>query len=80
MTDYKPISCIDYSLLEESIVLRRELRLGWHDDDGRDHVETVRPVDLQTRASEEYLTFLCRNGQSREVRLDRIVRFEAITH
>lgn len=80
MTDYKPISCIDYSQLEEAIVLRRELRLGWHDDDGKDHVETVRPVDLQTRSGEEYLTILCRGGQTREVRLDRIVRFEAVEH
>ena len=78
MTDYKPIPCIDYSLLEEAIVLRRALRLGWHDDDGQDHVETVKPLDLVTRDSEEFLIFQCHNAERGEVRLDRIVGFEAI--
>lgn len=78
MTDYKPIPCIDYSLLEEAIVLRRALRLGWHDDDGQDHVETVQPADLRTRNGEEFLIFLRKDGDRREVRLDRIVGFEPV--
>ena len=66
---YTPIACALYSEYELAILRRRRLRLRWCDAEGMDHIEVVRPVDLQTRQGEEFMVL----EDGRELRLDRIV-------
>lgn len=69
---YVPIDCDLYSRYELAIMHRRTLRLVWADDDGRAHLETVLPCDLQTRAHQEFLLAETLAGDARCLRLDRI--------
>ncbi len=78
MTDYKPISCIDYSHLEVAILHKSALRVAWHDSSEQDHIETVTPIDLQTRKGAEYLHCISANKNDLEIRLDKIIRFNTI--
>lgn len=76
MTDYHPIPCKTYAELEVAIVHGTRLRVGWREVDGARHLESLLPVDLQTRNHEEYL--IARRTTDREaveIRLDRIDRF-----
>ena len=76
MTDYHPISCETYAELEVAIVHGTRLRVGWHELDGSQHLESLLPVDLQTRNHEEYLIAHRPTGREAiEIRLDRIDRF-----
>ncbi len=74
-TDYQPIDCDLYSEYESAIVLRQRMQLAWRGDDGLLHLETVTPVDLQTRARAEYLLV----SDARQIRLDRILRHHIVT-
>ena len=49
MTDYEPIDCGVYSGYELAILRRRHLRLTWRDREGLTRIDTVRPLDLETR-------------------------------
>lgn len=70
--DYTPIDCDVYSEYEVSILHRQRLRVRWRDDGGADHVETLRPTDLETREGKEFMTALTDHGEERRIRLDRI--------
>ncbi len=74
MSDYTPIDCGLYSRYELAILRRRRLRLSWRDAGGLARIDTVTPIDLETRSGEEFLVFEQSDGHRLDVRLDRIVR------
>jgi Rho-binding antiterminator len=72
MSDYTPIDCALYSEYELAIMRRWKLRIGWKDEAGLSHVETLLPVDLQTRQGEEFLIAETVAGERLVIRLDQI--------
>jgi transcriptional antiterminator Rof (Rho-off) len=78
MTDYKPISCALYAQFEHWIIRRRTLRVVWREPRSINRLEQLKPLDLQTRNHEEFLIARRDNGETVELRLDRIVRAEPI--
>lgn len=75
-SDYQPIDCGLHSRYEEAILRHGKLRVHWRDEQGADHVEMLRPKDLQTRAGAEYFLALTEHHEDRSIRLDRIHRVE----
>ena len=73
MTDYTPIPCADYSLYELAIMHHQRLCLIWREANVV-YDQIVTPLDLETRAGEEFL--VCRNriDEMLRIRLDRIRR------
>jgi Rho-binding antiterminator len=76
VTDYRPIDCAAYSELELAILRRRRLRLVWQEGNVYFDRE-VTPLDLQTRAHEEFLVCRGQDGETFRVRLDCIRRADA---
>jgi transcriptional antiterminator Rof (Rho-off) len=76
MTDYHPIPCGTYAELEVAILHQVRLRVAWRSPDGVRHLETLLPRDLNTRNHEEYLLAEDARGETLEIRLDRIARFQ----
>jgi Rho-binding antiterminator len=76
MSDYTPIDCGLYSRYELAILRRQRLRVAWRDPDGACHLETLLPVNLQTREHAEYLLAKTGGDAALEIRLDRIIRAE----
>lgn len=74
MSDYTPIDCGLYSGYELAILRRRRLRLSWRVAGGLTRIDTVTPIDLETRRGEEFLVIEQSDGHRVDVRLDRIVR------
>ena len=72
MSDYTPIDCDRYSEYELAIMRKWKLRIGWRDAYGLSHIEVLRPCDLQTRNSEEFLIAETLAGKRLEIRLDQI--------
>ena len=70
--NYKPISCTLYNFYEVSILERKSLRIVWRSARGLDRIETLRPVDLRTRNSAEYMIARNQLGHCRVLRLDHI--------
>ena len=75
MTDYTPVDCGLHSEYELAIMQHVRVKLGWRDATGAVHIETVIPVDLRTRNSEEFLVVSGADGAKLEIRLDRITHF-----
>jgi len=75
VTDYLPVDCAFYARLELAILRREAVMLCWRDDAGVTHLERVRPTDLETRNSEEFLLFRTAAGSGGRARLDRIMEF-----
>jgi len=71
-TPYHPIPCAEYSRYESAIVLNHQLRLAWQDKQNLLQLHTVRPIDLFTRASEEFIVVLDEKDHQYQVRLDYI--------
>ncbi len=67
-SDYVPISCSDYELLEIACMDRYDIRLATHDG----HTIVGTAVDLAVRPPEEFLVVRHDNGTSQDVRADRI--------
>jgi predicted DNA-binding transcriptional regulator YafY len=44
----------------------------WHDEDGLERTEVLRPVDVETRHGEEYLVARTEDDEPRRIRLDKI--------
>jgi Rho-binding antiterminator len=78
MTDYTPIDCGHYSEYELAILHCRQLRISWHEPGGQAHIETLRPVDLKTLNHEEFLIAKTMSGDSLQLRLDYIFKFDVI--
>ena len=76
MTDdfdpYTPISCGLHSEYELAVIRRINLRLGWRDAFGQQHIGNVQPLDLYARKQVEYLMARAHDGQQHEIRLDKI--------
>ena len=78
MTDYTPIDCTLYSEYEAAIVRHLRLRLSWRQPNGQLRIDVVRPIDLKTRHQEEFLLIETRNRDRLELRLDQIIKAEAL--
>lgn len=78
MTDYTPIDCGQYSEYELAILNRQRLRITWREADGQSRIDALMPVDLQTRNHEEFLRVENSAGRHFELRLDYIVKTEAL--
>lgn len=76
MSDYIPIDCTLYSRYELAIMHRQRLRLVWREPNGGWRLETVLPLNLQTRNHAEYLQLRSVTGVEVEVRLDQIKHVE----
>ncbi|HYQ73339.1 MAG TPA: Rho-binding antiterminator [Gammaproteobacteria bacterium] len=74
-TDYTPIDCGLYSEYEVVIMHHERLRLSWRDARGDVHIGIVTPIDLRTRNGAEFLVVREQDGETRSIRLDRIVQF-----
>jgi transcriptional antiterminator Rof (Rho-off) len=70
---YKPIACGLHSEYELVIIRRVNLRLGWMDAHGQEHIGNILPLDIYTRDHAEYLIVRNIDGQQHEIRLDRII-------
>ena len=80
MADYNPISCDDHDRLELAVMHATPLQITYRDDAGHAQTEThVRATDVQTKDGAEWLTFKLSSGETRTMRLDWIVSFEALT-
>ncbi len=77
--EYEPIPCGRYSEYEVAILHHDRMRIRWLDDGGQDHLETLHPTDLQTRAGEEFMFATTDDGEQRVIRLDRIRMTETLT-
>lgn len=73
---YTPIACGLYSEYEVAILQRQPLCLQWRDDNGVEHIDHLIPRDLQTRNHREYLMADNREGETLELRLDRILSYQ----
>ena len=76
MTDYTPVDCGLHSNYELAIMQHQPVRLSWQDNEASVHTETVLPTDLVTRNGEEFMRITRTGGDSLEIRLDHIRRFE----
>lgn len=77
--DYRPIDCGLYSEYELAIMHRQHLRVHWRDDEGRDHLAVLLPLDLRTEPSkEEFLLARDIDGHAVKLRLDRILKMEPV--
>ena len=82
MTDerkYSPIACEAYSELEVAILHKQWLRVAWKDAGG-DHVESLLPLDLETRNREEFLVAESQAGERLGIRLDYLKSFQAVDY
>ena len=78
MTDYTPIDCGLYSEYELAILREKRLRVFWREPRGMEHMEVLVPRDLLARNQEEFLVAEDLNGHALKVRLDYIIRAEAL--
>lgn len=74
-SDYQPISCDTYSMLELAIMHRQRLHLAWREGNVC-FTQTVVPLDLETRERQEFLHCQLASGAAARIRLDRIQRME----
>ncbi|MDP2834775.1 MAG: transcriptional antiterminator, Rof [Pseudomonadota bacterium] len=73
VADYLPIACAAHERLEFAVLRRRQLQLTWLGEDGHSQsCEQVLPLDVETRAGAEWLTFKRPGGEIEVVRLDHI--------
>jgi transcriptional antiterminator Rof (Rho-off) len=75
--DYKPIACAAYDLYEIAIMSRQPLHLTWKDDNIF-YDMAVTPVNLETRAGEEFLIARTTGDETIKIRLDRITKAIAL--
>ena len=69
---YTPISCTEHSNYELFIMHRQRLHIAWKDPHNHHNIDTLLPIDLQTKDGEEFLVAQDRNGQEIRIRLDYI--------
>lgn len=77
-TDYRPIACGVYSGYEVAVLHRQWLQVHWQDSEGMDHLERLRPIDLQTRNKAEYMIAINVDNREYSIRLDRILSTKEI--
>ncbi|MGH7457861.1 MAG: hypothetical protein ACREKN_02105 [Longimicrobiaceae bacterium] len=72
---YEPIDCADHDRLEALAVERREARIVYRDDSGREVTRQDRIVDVFTERDAEFLTL----ADDTRIRLDALVSVEGRT-
>jgi len=72
MTDYEPIACPFYDVLEIAIMGRQRLAARWREDDGTLREDTLAPLDLRVRGGAEWLVARDGRGEDLVLRLDRL--------
>ena len=72
MSDYRAISCDLHSQYELMIMRRQRLRVSGRSDRGEERDLEVLPLDLISRAGEEFLLVETEGGERLEFRLDRL--------
>lgn len=75
--DYRPISCGCYDTYEIAILHRQNLHLVW-DEGNVTYDQVVTPLNLRTADGAEYLILRTADGDTRDVRLDRIRRAQPV--
>ncbi len=71
---YEPIDCGLHSEYELAIMHRQTLRITWQGNANTLHCEILTPVDLVTKAGEEFMIVQDNHGKSQRIRLDLIRR------
>lgn len=71
---YKSIDCGLYSEYELAIMHRQKLRIIWQGEGNTLHCEILTPVDLLTKAGEEFMVVENAIGDQHQIRLDLILR------
>ena len=72
--NYLPIACAAHERLELAVMRRQRLLLTWiGEQDPTPRSEPVQALDVATRDGAEWLRIQRPDGQSEEVRLDRIL-------
>lgn len=70
---YVPVECGLHSQYELAVMNGKAILLSWMDQDGNQHKQKVRPLDLRTRDRKEYLVVETSEGEQTEIRLDKIL-------
>ena len=78
MSEYEPVSCELHSQLEWHVMHQRPLRMHWNESPDVNHKLTVVPIDLYTPDGQEFLKIRDDQGQTRVIRLDRILDFSPV--
>lgn len=78
MSEYTPIDCATYSAFELAVIKASPLRISWRDNARQLHLGVVTPIDLLTRDRQEFLVVRDTAGGRLELRLDTIVKSEAL--
>ena len=78
MTDYIPIDCGLYSEYELAVLHGGRHRIFWREPRGQLHMQVLKPCDLCSRNREEFLVAEDLDGRQVELRLDYIIRTQAI--
>jgi transcriptional antiterminator Rof (Rho-off) len=73
MSDYRAISCEQHSEYELLIMRRQRLQISGRSERGEERELAVLPLDLISRAGEEFLLVETEAGERLEFRLDRII-------
>lgn len=69
---YIPIPCAVYDTYEIAIMHGELLQVVWKDELGQHNIKVLKPLDLQTRDSTEFLIVQTDEGKRLQLRLDRI--------
>lgn len=80
MAAYQPISCDDHDRLELAVMHATPMQMTYRDEAGQVHTEShLRVTDVKTQNEAEWLSFKLATGETRTLRLDWIIAFEALT-
>lgn len=75
MTDpYIPISCAQHSDYELAIMHGKKLSVQWRRTDNTITTAILKPFDVVTSNSAEFLLAHDENGTSKKIRLDKIIK------
>jgi len=75
---YKPIDCGLHSEYELAIIHQQTLRVTWQEEKDILHCEILAPVDLMTKAGEEFMVVENSMGTRCQIRLDLILHAVAV--
>ena len=75
---YKPVSCGFHSEFELLIMHHSRVKLSWCDEQEVKHSAIVKPIDIQTRAGEEFLHVTDEKNRQLQIRLDRIQSYSEV--
>jgi Rho-binding antiterminator len=71
---YIPVECGVHSEYELAIMHKTMLKLVWNDQHGNQRQASLIPVDIRTMDKKEYLIARTPEGDSEQIRLDKILQ------